>query len=211
MPTGYTHELMDKGQDFRTFALLCARAMGACVMQRDDPMGELPKKQEPGDYNTKRLSEARAERDRLSVMDSDQQFKLGCKLKTEAVNNAAEYLQREKDQNARLDTMMVQVVAWQPPTSEHAGLKSFMVEQMTISRNDISYAEKRLMEVTGKPWKRYFEEACEHAQRDIEYHTKEAIKEQERTDGRNGWIEALYASLPTGSDISNYSAGGSDG
>lgn len=44
MPTGYTAIIEERADlSFRDFALRCARGMCACVMQRDDPMDELPK------------------------------------------------------------------------------------------------------------------------------------------------------------------------
>lgn len=195
MPTGYTAELMEKGQDFRTFALLCARAMGACIMQRDDPMTDEPKRQEPSDYHTKALEKALAERDRLSAMSSDERYRFGSDAKNEAINNAAKYLQRKQDENVRLDGMLADVVAWEPPSEDHTGLKAFMIEQITISRNDLSWPEKRLKEATGKPAKAFYEEALENAHRDIAYHRAELEKEAERTNGRNRWIDQLYASL----------------
>lgn len=38
MPTGYTADIKD-GIDFKTYAMNCARAFGACVMLRDEPGG----------------------------------------------------------------------------------------------------------------------------------------------------------------------------
>lgn len=196
MPTGYTAKLMDKGQDFRSFVLTCARGMGACIMQRDDPMDEPPKKQEPSAYNSKALQAAITELARLRGMDRDAQYTLACERRNAAVNSRAESLQRAKDENKRLDDAMAQVVAWTPPTPDHAGLKAFMVEQITISRNSLGYQENDLKEITGKPVMKFYEEAIEGAEHDIEYHRKELAKEQERTNGRNEWIEQLYKSLP---------------
>jgi hypothetical protein len=196
MPTGYTAELMEKGQDFRTFALTCARAFGATIMQRDDPLSELPKKQDPRNYSAERLAEAGAELTRLRAMNSDERFDFSSKRKNETVTSCAKYLQRARDENKRLDDMLAQVVAWTPPTSEHAGVKAFMIEQITISKNDLKYPELSLREATDKALNSYYEDAVAKAERDIGYYTEEAAKEQQRMNGRNEWIEQLYASLP---------------
>lgn len=196
MPTGYTARLMEKGQDFRSFVLTCARAMGACIMQRDDPMDQPPAKQEPSDYNTKALKAALEELARLRGMDSDAQYAFASALKVAEVNRCAEYLQKAKDENRRLDEMMFQVVAWVPPTPDHAGLKAFMVEQITISRNGLTYSEKSLREATEKPFRDFYVRALEQAERSIEYHRKELAKDNARTDARNEWIDQLYQSLP---------------
>ena len=121
---------------------------------------------------------------------------LACERRNAAVNSRAESLQRAKDENRRLDEAMAQVVAWTPPTPDHAGLKAFMVEQITISRNSLCYQEKDIKEITAKPVMKFYEEAVESAEHDIEYHCKELAKEQERTNGRNEWIDQLYKSLP---------------
>jgi hypothetical protein len=38
MPTGYTAAI-GEGIEFDKFVMQCARAMGACVMMRDEPIG----------------------------------------------------------------------------------------------------------------------------------------------------------------------------
>jgi hypothetical protein len=41
MPTGYTAGVADGTiTEFREYALLCARAFGACIMLRDEPVEE---------------------------------------------------------------------------------------------------------------------------------------------------------------------------
>jgi hypothetical protein len=144
MPTGYTAELMEKGQDFRTFALRCARAFGACIMQRDDPMQEEPKPQEPGDYYLQALEKARANLAMLKAMGPEARKHHGNGLKTAAIDSHLEWLAKENMQNARLDAMAEDVRAWVPPSEDHAPLKGFMLEQIKISRNDTGYISKAL-------------------------------------------------------------------
>ena len=56
MPTGYTIDIYNgKKVTFKDFALNCARAFGACVMQRDDPADEKPKIMPEESYHTKAL------------------------------------------------------------------------------------------------------------------------------------------------------------
>lgn len=196
MPTGYTAQLMEKGQDFRSFVLTCARAMGACVMQRDDPMDEPPQKQPPSDYSSNALKEAIKELARLRAMNGDDQYNFGSDRRVAEINRCAEYFQKLRNENRRLDETMDQVVAWTPPTPEHAGLKAFMIQQITISRNDLSYTEKSLREAADKPASTFYEEAIRKGEQSIEFHRKEQAKELDRTNSRNEWIEQLYKSLP---------------
>ena len=70
MPTGYTAELMEKGQDFPTFVLCCARAFGACIELRDDAHGPAPRKipRSKNSYHTDALKRALAEREKFAGM-----------------------------------------------------------------------------------------------------------------------------------------------
>lgn len=165
MPTGYTAKLMDEGQDFRAFVLTCARAMGACIMQRDDPMSDPPKKETASDYHTKRLAEAKATLATLKAMTSEQRAAHGAGLRDAATKSAREYLATAVAQNERLDAMAAQVSAWTPPTDEHKGLRDFMLEQIKISRNDTSWSERRAEEAVAKSVEAYFVEALSSAVR----------------------------------------------
>ena len=196
MPTGYTAELMEKGQDFRTFVLTCARAFGATIMQRDDPLSVLPKKQEPSDYYDKAIKEAQGRLAALKAMSADEQRAEGVRLRQQAVESARASRVRDQAENERLDEMAAQVKAWEPPTDDHKELKSFMLEQIKISRHDLAWSERWVKEAEDKTPEAYFVEAVSKAVRDISYYGKEREKEIERTNGRNEWIEDLYRSLP---------------
>ena len=195
MPTGYTAKLMEKGQDFRSFVLTCARGMGACIMQRDDPMDQPPAKQKPSDYHTKALATATKLLARLSAMKPAKRQKHGEELRAAAVASAMQGQSREREEERRLAQMEAQVMAWQPPTSDHDGLKKFMLDQIRISKRG-DWMQKYVDEAKAKTPEAYFVEAVSKAARDIKYHEEEHAKEVERTNERNAWIDRLYASLP---------------
>jgi vacuolar-type H+-ATPase subunit I/STV1 len=196
MPTGYTAELMEKGLPFRKFALQCARAFGACIMQRDDPMTDEPKRQEPSDFYTKRVAEAEKKLKQLQAMPTKRQQDYGEEQRAKALASAKQMLASERRENERLDGMAAQVRAWQPPTDEHKGLKDFMLEQIKISRHDLAWAENYVREAEEKTVEAYFVEAVSKAVRDVAYYKEEMAKEQARNNQRNDWIDALYRSLP---------------
>jgi len=90
MPTGYTAKLMESGQTFQDFVMQCARAFGACVMMRDDPMdAPIPERFEPSDYNVKRLAEAKAELVKLQAMTNDEKIAFGESKKAESIASSA--------------------------------------------------------------------------------------------------------------------------
>lgn len=196
MPTGYTAKLMETGVDFRTFVLTCARGMGACVMQRDDPIDEPPKRQEPSDYSSNAAKEAEATLARLRAMTPTEQRQHGAAMRKKVVKQALERMEEAKAENERLDAMVSQVEAWVPPTDEHKGLRDFMLEQLRISRNDTAYSERSLADAQRKTPEAYFVDAISSAVRNIDYYKLQALEENVRTYDRNQWIDKLYASLP---------------
>lgn len=195
MPTGYTAKLMDKGQDFREFVLTCARGMGACIMQRDDPMDEPPKKQKPSDYHIKALAEAKRLIADIQKMKPAARLAYGEKLKQEAVDSAKKGHAKELAEEARLQEMRKLVSAWTPPTTDHNGLKDFMLDQLRISSHG-DWMAKYVAEYEAKDAESYVIEKLSKAARDIEYHNEEYGKEVNRTNERNKWIDQLYSSLP---------------
>lgn len=60
MPTGYTASVADgTTTTLRAFALQCARAFGATVTMRDDPMSaEIPERFEPGGFYRRLMEQA---------------------------------------------------------------------------------------------------------------------------------------------------------
>lgn len=63
MPTGYTHGVQDGTvTEFRDFALICARAFGATILMRDDPMdAPIPDEFQSSTYHLDRLKELEIE------------------------------------------------------------------------------------------------------------------------------------------------------
>lgn len=191
MPTGYTADIR-KGIDFKTYALRCARAFGATIMQRDDSMGELPKKQDPSDYYPKAILKYRAEIEKIgsmSIKDCEKQAHSEFE-KTKKRN--AEHAKECRDLKNKYDEMILKVKNWTPPTSEHEGLKEFMMQQINISYSDAEpYLQKEEL-ISGENWK---DINLKRAINSLERHKKSNTEEIERTDGRNKWIDDLYNSL----------------
>jgi len=195
MPTGYTHKLMESGESFESFVMRCARAFGACVEMRDDPMdAPIPEKFEPSDYNSKALIQAEAELKNLLSLDKAGREKFGAEKKAAAIAGAEGALQKDRDENSRLEKMESVVRDWVPPTDDHQGLKTFMLEQIQISKNG-DYALDHVCEAKSKSTLAYFQEALASAQWSVDYHRKEMAKEIERASNRTIWIKRLRESV----------------
>lgn len=198
MPTGYT-EAIQRGISFNDFVMRCARAMGACVMMRDDPMDKpIPERFEPSDYHTKKLKEIEEELSMLRSMSPEQMDAAALIAYEAEINYAREGLKKNTEILAKYKEMLRMVRAWNPPTSDHDGLKQFMIDQITSSINfDCSsgyYTEKisTAKRLSGQEWK---DEKEKKLLKDMAYHTKEKTDEIYRTESRNEWIKALRESL----------------
>jgi hypothetical protein len=196
MPTGYTAKLMESGQTFQDFVMQCARAFGACVMMRDDPMdAPIPERFEPSDYNVLRLAEAKAELARLQTMTNGEKISFGESKKAESIASSEKWLAKEIEQNKRLEEMEASVNKWTPPSAAHTRLKAFMLQQIGVSKNSTDYIEKSMAETRAKAPMDFYKEAVASAERDIEYNTKGHTKEVERANSRTEWVRQLRASI----------------
>jgi hypothetical protein len=195
MPTEYTATLMEKGQTFPDFVLLCARAMGATIMLRDEPLDAPIPEFQPSYYNAKQLEESKAELARLLAMTDEEKIFFGQSKKDAVIERNEKYIADQQAENVRLIEMRDKVKAWQPPTSDHDGLKKFMLEQLEISMNSVDYHEREIIAAKKLFASDYYNEVVAEVQRHIEYYTEEDRKERERTDARNRWVRELKASI----------------
>ena len=77
MPTGYTAVIQDNLDiSMKDFALVCARAFGACVMMRDEPFDTpIPEEFVPDTYHTDKLKQFTDELNHLETASRDVLFK----------------------------------------------------------------------------------------------------------------------------------------
>ena len=195
MPTGYTAKIKD-GISFEQFALSCARAFGACVTLRDNPMDEgIPERFWASKYHAEAIEKCRHELAALALM-SDSDCESAAQLSYDAkVKDQTEYINGKIVQRATYEAMLAQVENWTPPTPDHVGLRDFMLQQIRETiRFDCSgdYNKPAIVLETGQEWadKRLWE-----LTRDLEYHKTEYAKEVARAREATEWVRALRGSL----------------
>lgn len=195
MPTGYTAGVVEgKVNDFEQFALQCARAFGALIEMRDSSWdAPIPEEFKPSTYNLERLEGAKKENLRLQSM-TEEQVKEACETDyQEQLASRERAKSSEVLTNQRLEAMQGHVRNWHPPSANHVELKKFMLDQLEISKSDLSYYEKSpIKKHTPSEW---LDVQLEKTQRDIGYHAAEHEKEIERVKGRNLWVKQLKDSL----------------
>ena len=193
MPTGYTADIYEgKDVSFSDFALKCARAFGACIEQRDDDLNDKPKliEKTKDNHHIKKLEESKKWK-----KPTNAEFDIYVKKQIAYCNEQNE---KQLKLKASYQKMLDKVNAWTPPTKEHEGLKKFMINQLTESMEfDCSndYYQRELIDVQHLTYEKYVNDMRDSNRRDIEYHTEQLKKDNERVDNRNAWISALYKSL----------------
>lgn len=191
MPTGYTAGVGDGSiTTLRQYALRCARAFGATISMRDDPMdAPIPERFEPStSHNEARLDEAREKLAQISKL-SEAQCENRAKADFEArlASHRADEAEKAAE-NARYRKMIADVEAWE---TEAEGIKDFMLQQLRISISDYRSDPPTLL--SGPEW---LAVTLRSLADDIAYHEKTPAEEVERTVGRNRWLADLRKSLP---------------
>jgi hypothetical protein len=174
MPTGYTNGVREgKMTSFRDFALQCARAFGACVMMRDDPMS-IPAPQDVGARSThhdEALANAREDLAALRLLTPAQ---IATKAAEVHLANLSRWRQRklERDrERENYEAMLMQVRAWTPPTSEHVGMKEFMEKQL-LESIDFDCSSRHDQQPAAPSPEEWHREVVKAAEWSVAYHEK---------------------------------------
>lgn len=203
MPTGYTHAVQDgKVTEFADFAMLYARAFGACVALRDSN-GPIPERFEPDTrYHDESLARAETRLAELRGMSLPAIREAAQQEHAAKVKSSDEYAARMRGWRQRYEAMLLKVEAWQPPSSDHAQLKQFMSDQLRESISfDCSEPEKADMPAKLEPADWHAKE-LERAEWDRSYHTQKRAEEIARTEQRNRWLAQLRSSLAPATETS---------
>jgi hypothetical protein len=194
MPTGYTAELSEKDQTFEAFVWNCARAFGALVLMRDDPADKpVPEKLEANDFYASKLVKTKSE---LAEWDGSSDVQRRAMHEAERLANervAEQSREKAAATKKRYDEMAERVRVWNPPSTDHIGLKSFMLEQIEKSRE----FDCRPYEPGALP---PFDEWVTKHRTDlidrVVRYAGEAEKELDRNESRQRWVDQLRASVP---------------
>lgn len=198
MPTVYTAQIQE-GISFEKFVMSCARAFGACITMRDDPADKpIPDEFKPSNYHQKCIKEIQKEISLIESYDDDKCESLAFNDYQNEKIYIENCIEEEKNLKKRYTVMFERVNNWNPPTSEHQGLKDFMIEQITSSIEfdcDTKYSEDELSKLQLKSGTQWKSDKLIQLNDSLVYHTKQNAEEIERVNGRNLWIKQLRESL----------------
>jgi hypothetical protein len=194
MPTGYTAKLYEGAEQTpRDFILACARAFGATIMQRDEDPDVPPRPREASTHEAEQAAKYNAELAEVKAWTNDEADDAA------AASYAKEFAAWQESQirsqaiRTRYLGMLTKIERWTAPTSEHEGLKKFMVEQLRESIRFDCDDRPAPVGMTGHEFRAQRIKSLTHMATSYEKYAREEI---ERVDGANAWISALYQSLP---------------
>jgi len=169
------------------------------IMQRDDSLSEgVQLTEEVSSYHEESLAEAQKEYLRLRKMRQSARLRFSAVQFAATLKNGVESARENQEQHLRYSTMLGKVASWEPPTPDHAGLKTFMVEQLTESIEfDCSHTfglDEIQAAMDGDPLM-FHTKALESAKWSIGYHEEKLVEEHERIGGRNQWKQDLLGSV----------------
>ncbi len=93
----------------------------------------------------------------------------------------------------KYSAMLAEVVRWTPPTTEHEGLKEFMLDQL---RQSIEFDCDPSPEPAKQEPAAWLQQQLEHHRRMLALYERQQVEENARTEDRNQWIRALRDSVP---------------
>jgi hypothetical protein len=196
MPSGYTCGVNDGTvTDLNAFVLICAKAFGACIMQRNDPASDPSKVQPKDTYHQKALVTAQENLAKLKKMTIAQANKKAAEEHEKAVQDGVKSKIDNMKVEARYQAMIAKVTAWIPPTPDHQNLKDFMLKQLDESINWDVLEDKYFKAPALKTGAEWLADQMMHEEHNIKYHTENQVADDERTNSRNKWITDLYTSL----------------
>ncbi len=194
MPTGYTAKLSECEQPFEEFVWSCARAFGALVLMRDDPHdAKVPEKFEASPYYADQVRELRRQIDEWEGSSQPARRAMYESFQASAKRSRDESIAKSKATKVRYEAMLEKARAWEPPSSEHEGLRSFMVKQIEESIQFDCYDREDSPGQSFEVWQVSYGEALS---RSLAYSEESKAKEEARTAERNRWIVQLRESVP---------------
>ena len=196
MPTGLTYVVVDEPScSFEKFVLRCARQMGPCGWQRDEPSSVPPRLPSPRDVERYRveielletkLAEAKALSLEQAAVDAAQ-------FRDKLLAQHTEMALGRAKARGRVRAMLDRVEMWPEPTPDHVALKKLMMEQLRETYEEYADQPEDLPKLHApEEWKQVH---IDWYADDLERTRKRLAEMEVGFARRSAWISALYKSL----------------
>lgn len=200
MPSYYTADI-NEGKDisFQEFALKCARAYGAFVHMRDEPLNTTLSRPTLSDYHTNEIKNIENEFALFLKSSTEQRKKM---FEIEMEKEEAYYLreiEKEKQIKNKYLTLINDVKAYKPQSTELKEFKNFMFDQlidgMKYDCSNEDWYNKSIQSLKEETFETWEEERMNLYNSKLGYQKEALKKEKKSIDLANKWIDELYKSL----------------
>ena len=194
MPTGYTYRIEEDPEfTFEHFVWVCARAFGALMEMRDEPLdAPIPESVGLDAYDTEATKEAEKELALAKAFTLEEAEKRAAEEYQTALVEWAEDTRKQDAIRLRYAAIRARAADWDPPTSDHENLKKFMLEQIDESTRYV-YEPQKPVELTGVQWLDIRLKCAQDSLR----HAKERLKKgKQQVTKANTWVKVLRESVP---------------
>lgn len=199
MPSGYTADVASgKMTDFAEYALQCARAFGALIMLRDEPLSSEIPTFTPNTYDEEAIQQKSKELSEFLAMTEDQRRQAHADDQAARKAESEKWIAERKLTRQRYEAMLQKARQFKSPSPDHDNYAKFLVEQLEQSiKFDCStdYYDRMSEPVPFEKWE---QDRLNRLSDDISYHMKQRDDEIARTKERNNWVRQLREALSPG-------------
>ena len=202
MPTGYTSFIEEgKVKDAKQFLHLCLRAFGVLGFMRDESLeikddytDDIIKDYEnEKQYHQKKLEQALKDLAKAHNLTDDELYEMF----TKEENYDADYYVKQLQHNELYDKIAGEIRNWDCD-SDMESLKNFALEQIEISKykpDTSGQLHTTKEEFLKKKKDEYRKRVIDHAQWDVDYHTEELEKVENRYADRIAYYNKVKEEL----------------
>lgn len=191
-----TTDLILRGCTFKEYATCCARYTGMTDELHQDELldSEIPESFTAGTFHKEQA--LRYELELIAYVSMTPEM-IESEIETLYNRAVAEREVRiaESLKHRKLyDAMKLEVESYVPPSEDHNGLKTFMLNEITerIEWDAKPFNYRPIPKTTPEEW---IEDRIEKTRKTLKYHREAQIREEANTIKRNEWLRLLRVSL----------------
>lgn len=203
MPTGYTAGIVNGTiTTFPQFVKQCMRAFGATIYMRDEDLDKEYELRIPSNYHIDALNIAKEKLKQAETLTDAELIEMYTKELEESKKYHLESIINQEIAENKLKEFLTKAIEFKAPTSEHEGLRKFMIEQLQLTidsdcKNLYHYEKLQQIETDLKNINvnKIRIDLINKEKENIEYHLREYTIELKRCTDSNLWVEQLLKSL----------------
>lgn len=195
MPTDYTAAIFEnENVTLKEFVITCMRNFAATITLRDQPLnGSFIKLPEPNDYHVIQFEIAKKELAKFKLLSKKEKEKIILTRELNSRKITLEGFDNSIKQNKKIQAMLEKVRQWNPPTSAHVDLKEFMIQQLNVSIDEMTYYIETLNKELDI--NKLLNAHVSNLEWSVDYHQDQLQKEKEQYQNSTKWITDILDSF----------------